>query len=200
MIAITSTLAWVYCTFDYGIDFFFYYSNWASTMAVITFWLLTFAHGRTHLEDFQRVAIEMFEVVLAMEYLINVLYWKLLYDPNMINFNDFTTLRGPFLNHLMPFIFLNLEMILNGFTFDFSSNFRHFIKLVFVYLFMNLLGSIYLGSPVYYFLRFDELKTILVIAVILVIQISIYICLSIVNNHVLKKNVVLKTQPEKEKM
>lgn len=136
---------------------------------MISLWLLSFTHRYDGNTWFHEFAIDVFEVTLAMEYLINVLYWKLLFDPTVIVYTDPASIRGPFLNHLLPFILLNVEMLLNGFHFNFPNNTKYFSALILVYLIMNICGTFYQGAPVYYFITYDSPRTIVILLGILMI-------------------------------
>jgi len=98
--------------------------------------------------------ITLFEIVLTMEYLINALYWALLFEPEKLNPEIWATYRGPFINHLTPFILLNIELFLNGCHFNYPGNLKYFIAVTFTYLFVNMFVTFYYGVPVYYFLNY----------------------------------------------
>jgi hypothetical protein len=148
------TLFWYWTTYDYTTDYFYYYSNWGNTLTMVSLWLLAMCHYTESTSSLHELAITLFEITLSMEYVINPLYWTLLYDPR--NFNELTweAYRGPYFNHFFPFVLLNIEWVLNGFHFNYYQTLRHFIVVGCVYFFMNFMGYLHLGKPIYFFLNY----------------------------------------------
>jgi hypothetical protein len=66
-------------------DFFFYYSNWGSMMTTLVFWMLFVSHRPSKSDQYHIFTINLFEITIAMEYLINPLYWSMLYEPKKFN-------------------------------------------------------------------------------------------------------------------
>lgn len=140
LIAVSHTIIWLYCTLDYGLDYIFYYSNWGSGLTLLALWLLAFSHDHDSCFHHE-LALDVFEVALAMEYMINILYWKLLFNSSLINIWDPTTFRGPFLNHFLPWVLLNIELLISDFHFKYPYNLRYFTVLIPGYILMNLYGT-----------------------------------------------------------
>ena len=186
-IAVIQTLCWVWTTLDYGLDYVFYYSNWGNTFTMLCFWLLLYSHKNLENSDYHDVVITFFELTLTMEYCINPLYWSLLYDSTLLLPGVWSTYRGPFCNHLMPFVLLNIEWLVNGFHFHYYQTRRYLIILTFTYFSANLMGSIVMGEPIYYFVNYSNPKTFIIIIGIIVYQSYMYLALSYVNNSILKK-------------
>eukprot|EP00347_Sterkiella_histriomuscorum_P001045 403373549 len=155
---------WYYTTLDYKIDYFFYYSNWGNLFTTVVFWLLLFSHRPSRSEKYHGSVLDFFEVVVAMEYLINILYWSLLFD----------------------------QLIMSGIMFNYTKKIRYYSYMFFIYGFVNYAGFCYLGQPVYYFLPFNDFKTIFIIFTILILQTTVYITLATFNNRVLKKYLVIQ--------
>ncbi|CDW81891.1 UNKNOWN [Stylonychia lemnae] len=122
-IAIAQTILWSSTLIDYKIDYIFYYSNWGNFCTTVVFWLLVFSHHPSRNERYHSLVLDFYEIVLAMEYLINLLYWTLIYEQKQIEFWKPETYRGPFINHLFPFLLLNFELILNGIEFNYKKNY-----------------------------------------------------------------------------
>ena len=117
-----------------------------------------------------------------MEYLINPLYWSLLYDPSVFKANEFRSYIGPYMNHLAPMVLLNLELIMNRFYFNSDENLRHIILMGLVYIIINYSGTLIMGRPIYFFLNYEDYTTAIVLANILLFLIFIYLSLCWVNN------------------
>lgn len=180
----------MYTTLDYRFDYIFYYSNWGNMFTTLTFWLLYMSHSHRHSrnEKYQSFVCNFFEIVVAMEYLINILYWTLLFDRSTIfDFWSPDTYRGPILNHLLPFVLLNIELMLSGLIFDHSKNYRYFLYLLVVYCSFNYFGFLYQGAPVYYFLNYNDSKTVIIIFSILILQTTLYLIVATLNNKVIKR-------------
>jgi hypothetical protein len=98
-----------------------------------------------------------------MEYIINTLYWALIYKAENFPIWTLETIRGPYFNHLFPFVILNIEWLLNGFHFNSKQTLRYFTIMGFTFFTVNYTGSIYQGKPVYDFLNYKKPQTFLVI-------------------------------------
>lgn len=117
-----------------------------------------------------------------MEYVINPLYWSLLYKPDEFDPYTFHSYIGPYMNHFVPWFLLNIEWYLNGFHFNSPQTLYLIISKGFLYLFVNYLGSLSLGRPVYYFLNYENYKSAIIIINILFLKSFIYLALSWLTN------------------
>jgi hypothetical protein len=116
-LAIIETIMWAYTTTAFSGDYLFYYSNWGNTLTMITLWLLVACHY-TESDHFHETVATVFEVAITMEFVINPIYWSLLYEPELFDPSVFASYKGPYMNHFAPLLFLNIELWMNGFTFN----------------------------------------------------------------------------------
>lgn len=191
-LAITETIMWAYTIMDYGLDYIFFYSNWGNTLTMIVFWLLLSSHY-FKLSPYQHEVIgTIFEVALTMEYVINPLYWSLIYEPELFDPSKLVSYRGPYMNHFVPWIYLNIEWWLNGFQFNLPGTLHVFFFEALVYTTVNYIGIQVMGHPIYYFLTFNDFKTVVIFFAIVVMQIMIYFCITVINNYYKNEKVALK--------
>lgn len=122
-----------------------------------------------------------------MEYVINPLYWTLIYNPALFDASKLSTYRGPYCNHFVPWFYLNIEWQMNGFAFNMPSTKHYFIYLTIVYSIVNFVSTMILGYPIYHFLTYSSPKDALIIIGVAVMLFSIYTCLTLINNY-LKAN------------
>lgn len=150
-------------------------------------WLLALSHYIPEERAFyHEFAITAFEIAMAMEYVINPLYWTLIYDHSKFDPWVWSTYRGPYINHLLPFILLNIEWMLNGFHFNYPHSWRHVTAITSVYVILNYCGSMYLGKPLYTFVNWQNPMTFLIILCIMIYQYFIFTTISYINNFYLK--------------
>lgn len=174
---------WAYTTTGFEGDYVFYYSNWGNTLATVVLWLL-FASHCLSLSDYQHECIAtLFEVALTMEYVINPLYWSLLYEPQAFDPSQLVSYRGPYMNHFIPWIYLNIEWWLNGFQFNLPGTMHVFFCEGILYAAVNYTGMIITGHPIYFFITFEDMRTVIVFSAIVVMQLIIYFCLTLINNY-----------------
>lgn len=186
--AFIQTLMWAYTTTGFvDGDYVFYYSNWGNTMTMVVLWLLAFSHKHNH-ETFHDFTITMFELALTMEYVINPLYWTLLYEPENFDPSSFVSYRGPYMNHFAPFLLLNIEWWMNGFHWNCPKTIKYIAYFSPFYLTLNYCGTIIMGKPMYFFLNFENYKSVIICLNILILKIFIYIALSWINNFVKSKH------------
>lgn len=154
--AIAQTFMWAYTItgFSEDNDYIFYYSNWGNTMTMIVLWLLAFSHVFDSHDKYHDFTITVFELALTMEYVINPLYWALLYEPENFDPYSFVSYRGPYMNHFVPFLLLNIEWWMNGFHWNCPKTIKYIAIFSPIYLTLNYLGTVYMGRPFYFFLSF----------------------------------------------
>lgn len=159
----------------------------------LVFWLLLLSHNPSRKERYHSFVLTFLEIVIGMEYLINIIYWSLLFDRQIVmDIWQPHTYRGPVINHLLPFLLLNTELILSGIVFNHTQNMRYYAYMFSAYGIINYLGCKYMGQPVYYFLPFNDIKTVLTITTILLLQTFVYISVATLNNQVLKKFLIVQ--------
>jgi hypothetical protein len=161
-LAIVETIIWAYTTTAFSGDYIFYYSNWGNTLTMITLWLLVASHY-TKNPHFHESVATTFEVAITMEFVINPIYWSLLYEPELFDPSVFSSYKGPYMNHFVPLLFLNIEWWMNGFTFNCPDTLKLFVFEAFMYCATNYMGSWVMGYPIYYFLTFNNTKSAIVI-------------------------------------
>ena len=167
--AVIQTILWVWTTLEYQINYFFFYSNWGNTLTLLAFWMLALTHYKKATSRLHEFAITTFEIAITMEYVINPLYWFLIVELHLFNPWDIMTYQGPIFNHLFPFVILNLDMIINGFHFNYPKTLKPMVIVAIFYLLTNYAGSIHQDKPVYFFLNFQNPKTFFILGVIVVL-------------------------------
>lgn len=148
-------------TYYWGIQkslsrFLIFLTNWGYSF---TFFFLLLSHFKI----FQAQTIfktKFFHICLALEFLITVFYWFILY--HSAEFDDFYQHFFAITRHLLPLVYLVMEFVGNKLVLN-RSSFWSLVCVLFVYCFSNFFLNVFLEVEIYTVITWKDLKSLVYI-------------------------------------
>ena len=170
-----------------------YMTNWGNQLAIVstalTLYLGKDHHGKIQIKNARRLVaatVLTLEFGLAMQIMVMIVYWPLIHDyvmEDIKGLNDDVVYWIMILIHSWPFltVFLNVAMTKTIFIYE---HYRYLLYVGVIYTIINFVATKVKGKPLYDFLHWNDMSSLIYAIFLNVIAISFYLGMCFLVNSV----------------
>lgn len=118
------------------------------------------------------------EMAMVMQVMIVAIYWPVLHAPMLTQIkgapNEELIYWTMVFIHTLPFFGVAINVWITPKVEFMHSHYTYFIQYGVFYMFLNFLGTKYRGKPVYPFITWEDWTTVIVLAVLMALELSVF--------------------------